>query len=87
MELDMQWVKDGVWFIMLIGSVVGLYWKLRTTRPTYEKVEKMISDKSYSKEAGIRLEERHTAALNNMKILKDKLNEIADDVKTLLQKK
>ena len=85
--MDINYIKDAVWFIMLIGSVVGLYWKLRTTRPTYEKVDKMIVEKAYSKTDGIRLEEQFKAANDNITRLEHKLDEIAADVKKILQKK
>ena len=82
--MDFSYIKDLIWLISLIVAIVGLYWKLRTSRPTYDKVDKMIADKAYSKEKGIRLEEQVKALKDSLQEIKLVIEEISKDVKKLL---
>jgi len=82
--MDLNLIKDAIYVIVVIGSIVGLYWKLRMSRPTYQKVEEMIKDHAFSLENGIRLEEKFKAATTDIKRLEQKIDGVAVDVKTLL---
>ena len=85
--MDIETIKFIIYIAVGIASLTGIYWRLKSTRPTYDKVDEMICKNAYLKEDGIRLEEKHKSMKEDFAEIKNRLNEISFDLKELLKKK